>query len=95
MADYYGLEAIAKRMNVNRSTILAWWRDRAFLMYRRGKAPRVVWYTNDRLIEIWEERNCLIDRTLGLDASSQRLDSTPGLTVDKKLTSMQSGRNAS
>ena len=57
MADYYGLEAICRRMG---------WRGlrvpvrqmikSGFLMYqrRRGKHPRRIWYTHDGLIQVWE-----------------------------------------
>jgi hypothetical protein len=61
MADYYGLEAIAKRMGISVTTLLGWWRSSRFLMYRRRRGPRLVWYTNDDLIRQWELKKCMKD----------------------------------
>lgn len=52
MADYFGLEAIARRMNVCQATVRYWLDHRDFLAYHRG--GRNAWYTNDGLISIWE-----------------------------------------
>ena len=50
MAHYTGLQAIAARLNVNRSTVVRWKHELGFLMYPRRRQ----WYTNDDLIHAWE-----------------------------------------
>lgn len=63
MADYFGLEAIAQRMNVETRTIQRWAKDQRFLMYRRRRGKHSYWYTNDELILRWESAKCVIDVT--------------------------------
>jgi len=58
LANYWGLDAIAKRLNVNRSTLLTWHRDRGFLMYKRRRSTQDLWFTNDALILAWERDEC-------------------------------------
>jgi hypothetical protein len=62
MADYFGLDEIAARMKVSKFTILKWWRQRKFLMYKRHRHFKTKWYTNDSLILQWEVARCLSDR---------------------------------
>ena len=66
MPDYWGLDAIAKRMNVHFTTLLRWHRTQHFFMYERrrvltrGRKPRRIWYTNDELITRWEVAQCAL-----------------------------------
>jgi hypothetical protein len=47
---YYGLEAIAARLNVSKNTV-TYWRDKSRLpMYHRQHQHRLVWYINEALI---------------------------------------------
>jgi hypothetical protein len=63
MADYFGLDAIAKRMDSHPSTVRVWHKSKNFLMYHRWnkKTQRYVWYTNDNLIHSWELARCTIE----------------------------------
>jgi hypothetical protein len=63
VAEYYTLRAIAERMGIDRSTLLRWVVRRRFLMYRRTRRGKPVWYTNDRLIQTWETAQCAKDAT--------------------------------
>lgn len=57
MEHYYGMEAIAKRLNLSATTVRKLYRHHGLLMYRRKKNPlqkRYRWYTNDHLIALWE-----------------------------------------
>jgi hypothetical protein len=67
MADYWGLDAIARRLGVNRATAHGWWQSRGLLMYRRHIPSRrlPVWYSNDQLIQTWELTQCALDREHG------------------------------
>ncbi len=60
MADYFGLEAIGKRMDVSMFTILRWIDAYDFIAYKRGSKHR--WYTNDTLINTWEIARASRDR---------------------------------
>jgi hypothetical protein len=63
IANYWGLEQIARRMEVDSTTIRRWHREKGFLMMqRRRKINRMwyaVWYTNDALILAWEREQCI------------------------------------
>ncbi len=63
MADYYGLRAIAARMNSTPSTIRNWLASQSFLAYRRRKPGTgfTTWYTTDDLILRWQMSRCLSD----------------------------------
>jgi hypothetical protein len=58
VAEYVGLEAIARRMGVSKNTLLAWHQRLSFLMYPRRRGPRTMWYCNDALIATWEIARC-------------------------------------
>ena len=86
MAEYYGLEAVCRRMG---------WKDRrapvrqmiqsGFIMYqrRRGKHPRRIWYTHDGLIQLWEvamagaQREQLVERTQARNGDVNSSGETP------------------
>jgi len=62
IANYWGLDAIARRMDVDSTTIRRWYRLHGFLMMRRrrkvGRTWQTLWYTNDPLIHAWELDQC-------------------------------------
>jgi hypothetical protein len=74
MADYWGLDAIALRLGVKKSTVHTWWSDRAFLMYRRRRTGHLMplWYTNDQLIATWELSQCAKDHAKGVNRNIGR-----------------------
>jgi len=93
MADYFGLEAIAKRMQVTTTTVKTWFFDRDFPMYRRGGiGRRPMWFTCDDLIRVWEFEQSRRDRVSRLAARAHGSGLQPRLTVDKKLTTSQDSR---
>ena len=64
MADYWGLSEIAERLNLHRDTVAKRLDQKNLLAYKRrrpkptsGQGQRV-WYTNDRLIDLWEVTRC-------------------------------------
>lgn len=65
MAEYYSLDVIGQRMGVHSGTVWRWWRTRRFLMYRRRRLGRTIWYTNDDLIKTWEITQCAKDFSAG------------------------------
>lgn len=82
MAQYRGLEAIAKRMGWSVDTVQrAIVDDRKFLAYRRKypRQPRLVWITNDDLIYKWELEQCRQARAY-LRARRLRTKSKRGVT---------------
>jgi hypothetical protein len=74
--EYWGLNAIGRRMGVCPNTILAWHRRQAFLMMRRRKGPRWYWVTNDGLIRDWETSRCLVDRRGELERQRRRKEAS-------------------
>lgn len=63
MAEYWGLEAIARRVGVHVKTLLRLYDAQRFLMFQRYRAlpprkPRKTWYTNDELIARWQVAQC-------------------------------------
>ena len=57
MADFWGIEEMAKRMSVSSQSISHWIRYKGFPAYRRNnpKGSKVSkLYTNDQLILMWE-----------------------------------------
>jgi DNA-binding MurR/RpiR family transcriptional regulator len=76
VADYFGVNAIARRMSVHGDTIRRWHRQLGFLMYRRFyrhpvQGVKRVWYTNDQLIQAWEIAQARRDLKLTLDARTK------------------------
>jgi hypothetical protein len=59
--EHWGLGAIARRMGVCETTILAWRLESGFLMYKRRRGPRYYWVTTDALIHSWELARCATD----------------------------------
>jgi hypothetical protein len=53
---YWGLEAIAKRLDVKPGSILRMYEHEQLplLKRRRGAHPRLWWYTSDQLLNIWQ-----------------------------------------
>ena len=74
MSDYFGLEAIARRVGVSRNTVLAWYERYGLLMYRRRVGPRTIWYTNDALITTWEIARCRAERQVRLEGRQSEQD---------------------
>lgn len=77
MAEYYGGDAILKRMNwSNIDTIRKNIIDRGFLAFKRRPYKAIqkpgfgkrVWYTNDDLIRTWEVSRCVYERKKMLKA---------------------------
>lgn len=56
MASYFGLKAIAERLELTTRTVMRWHEQQGFPMYPRRKHGRWVWYTNDALIHAFEIR---------------------------------------
>ena len=74
MADYWGLESICGRMGWHHhDTPVRQLKSEGFLMFkrRRGKHPRVYWYTNDSLISAWEIAKCKAERETLLERDKQ------------------------
>ena len=63
VAEYRGLRAIAKRLQVHRSTVIAWIHRDGLLCYRRRVGPRTIWVTSDELIFAWQVAKCRSDRS--------------------------------
>lgn len=77
MADYWGVDRIAKRMGCSRTTLVRWHHDRGFLMYRRGReGMKPCWYTNDSLIQTWELARCRADHAWKLARRTKRTNRT-------------------
>jgi len=81
---YFGLETIAARMGVSKTTILAWHRRYLFPLYSRRIGPRTVWYTHEGLIERWEVERCVAEhkRRYG-QANGAGLPATAASGVDE------------
>lgn len=84
MADYWGLEAIAARMGVSRDTLLRWYDEQRFLMYKRwrkqgARKAQHVWFTDDELIARWMTAQC---HAQWRERRRTRPVSPPGSTVD-------------
>ena len=78
MAEYWGLEAICGRMGWHHhSTPVRQLKSEGFLMFkrRRGKHPRLWWYSNDSLISAWEIACCKAGREELLERDEQRGES--------------------
>jgi hypothetical protein len=56
VASYYGLAAIAARMEIRPATVTIWHKQLGFPMYPRRKDHRWRWFTTDALITTWEFR---------------------------------------
>jgi hypothetical protein len=58
VADYFTTAVIAKRLGITTSTLWSWYYNRQFLMYKRRRTTKNIWYTNDALIGQWEYAQC-------------------------------------
>ena len=67
LSEYWGIDAISKRLGVSRPTVQRLHLGAGLLMYRRtlkGVAKgrrRWVWYTSDDLLRMWEIARCQAD----------------------------------
>ena len=93
MAEYWGLDAIAKRLGMHTTTLQRLYQRQRFLMFQRrhriglkGKF-RVVWYTNDELIGRWEMMQCAVQWRIrmarSLSAQPERGVDTSGRGVKR------------
>jgi len=65
MAEFWGLSEICQAMSWrHHSTPINQMKANGFLMFRRrrGKHPRIYWYTNSSLISAWQVAMCKADR---------------------------------
>lgn len=85
MADFWGLDAIARRLDISRPTLRKMYAEQRFAMFKRwkslprGSKPRLLWYTNDELITRWELAQCSLQHK---QASAARRPSKPSPDVD-------------
>jgi len=74
MAEFWGLSQICQRMGWrHHSTPVRQMKENGFLMFRRrrGKHPRIYWYTNSSLISAWEVAMCKAAREQLLERDKQ------------------------
>ena len=75
MLEFWGLASICEAMSWrSQSTPIRQMKANGFLMFRRrrGKHPRIYWYTNSSLISSWQVAMCKADREQLLERDKQR-----------------------
>lgn len=80
MASYWGLKAIASRMNWQyERTPVRQLQSTGFPIYRRKKGGRTMWFTEDALIQLWQLQRVKLDREKllqGARSKSEVIDAT-------------------
>jgi hypothetical protein len=74
--EYWGIKEINARMGWKHPTTpVEQLKQNGFLMFkrRRGKYPRLYWYTNDSLIAAYEIARCKADRDRLLEAEAKKI----------------------
>ena len=77
MAEYYGLEAIGRKLGVSVATVRRWWEQEGLLLYRRRRGPRLLWYSNDDLLRTWELSRIREQREAWLQRKHERAKTKP------------------
>jgi len=80
MNEYWGLKAIAQKMNWKyERTPIRQALSSGFPIFRRRRRGRLLWYSNEGLIHAWELKRCQLDREMLVErvrARSNRISPT-------------------
>ena len=94
MSEYFGLEAIGKRMGVRGHTIRYWIDETGFPAFRRRRPGRIrrardcqrLYYTNDEMILAWQLARAKQEREEGLARREARARTTASPTTRPRST---------